>query len=916
MNVSRFENEAEPRPKRRSYAGSLNSPSPWVVALVAILSLLFYLLDIEATWDSSILTLVLNALLVVAPSFFVAGIALWAYVRSGSSRVMWLGAGTLSYGLAVLMSMWIRTWASSNVSRTVFTLIYLLASLLFFAGAMSLFAGAPKQTERSRQRRLAIVLPVLSVIVAFVALATIFSVKETLPPFFVPGAGSTALQKILQGIATALLCTSGLMILGVYLSFGAAFLRWYGLGLLLTVINSIGNLALTSVGTPLNWVLRGAQLLAGMYLFMAAATILRDARARHVPAGEVMVDPLTQVRTRLRESEERFRTVFERAEIGIAISDLAGRVTESNPALEQMLGYTKEELRNKALTDFTDPDDVANESALINEVVSGIRPYYELVKRYIRKDGQVVWVRLVGNLVRDDKDAPSFGISLVQDITEQTRAREALERRQSELEALFDYSSASLALFDARRPYTVLAHNKYYQRLWAEPFRTEGLVGKNIFDYVPGVEVQGVLAIYDQVVRTRQPIGLVNFPYEGMPQGKTWWNWHLSPIIQDGQVVSLAHIGINMTEEVVARQRVEDQARLLEEKNEQLTLAQRAANAGVWRWDIPSGKLTWSEELFALFGVTGAEPSFDVWLGIIHPDDRKRAQDNLEHAVEYRTYLENEYRIVRPDGTERWISALGNTVYDANDKPQIMSGICIDITERKKAEAIKDEFIGMVSHELKTPLTVVNGALSVAMTESVSDEDRKQLLEDAVWGTRTMSDIVDNLLELSRWQSNRLKLTTSAIDLRSAIQRMTERASHESDRQTLIFDVADDLPFVNADEVRIERILDNLISNAIKYSPGGGEVRVSARREGNSVVMSVSDHGIGIAPQDVEKLFQPFGRLENHFEGTAIQGVGLGLVVCKRLVEAHGGRIWVESEVGKGSTFFFTLPTSTAQDVG
>ena len=187
---------------------------------------------------------------------------------------------------------------------------------------------------------------------------------------------------------------------------------------------------------------------------------------------------------------------------------------------------------------------------------------------------------------------------LAQDITERKKAEEALQRRQNELQGLFDFTTnASLALFDAKPPYTVLAHNKYYQGLWAEPFRTQGLVGKNILDYVPGAEVQGVKAIYDEVVKTKKPKSLINFPYEGMPQGKTWWNWHLSPIIQDGEVVSLAHIGINVTEEVTARQKVEEQNRLLEEKNEALRESEAKANAlikyaptGIYEIDFRTGR--------------------------------------------------------------------------------------------------------------------------------------------------------------------------------------------------------------------------------------------------------------------------------------------------------------------------------------
>ncbi len=171
-----------------------------------------------------------------------------------------------------------------------------------------------------------------------------------------------------------------------------------------------------------------------------------------------------------------------------------------------------------------------------------------------------------------------------------------------------------------------------------------------------------------------------------------------------------------------------------------------------------------------------------------------------------------------------------------------------------------------------------------------------------------MADIVDNLLELSRWQSNRLTLQPKPLDIGSVITEMVGRSTGKLMRHTLTVDMPAGLPEVLADRTRIERVLDNLIDNAIKYSPNGGEIKVSVRQQDSDLVVSVADPGIGIAAEDGRKLFQPVGRLDASVPGTAIKGVGLGLVVCRRLVEAHGGRIWVESEPGKGSTFKFTLP--------
>ncbi|MBF8265363.1 MAG: signal transduction histidine kinase [Dehalococcoidia bacterium] len=233
----------------------------------------------------------------------------------------------------------------------------------------------------------------------------------------------------------------------------------------------------------------------------------------------------------------------------------------------------------------------------------------------------------------------------------------------------------------------------------------------------------------------------------------------------------------------------------------------------------------------------------------------------------------------------------------------------IDITERKKAELLKDEFIGMVSHELKTPLTVIIGALSVAKMEGVSAGQAKELIDDAVNHAYVLADIVDNLLELSRSQTNRLELRKEPVNAvevaRSVVARLKDRPSiHQF---TIDFPAA--LSPVLVDRLRLERIIHNLVDNAIKFSPRGGEVKLYAKQENNQVVIAVSDQGVGILLSDQARLFGNFERLETKLTGN-IHGIGLGLRVCRTMVEAHGGRIWIQSEPGKGSTFFFTLPVA------
>ncbi len=229
-----------------------------------------------------------------------------------------------------------------------------------------------------------------------------------------------------------------------------------------------------------------------------------------------------------------------------------------------------------------------------------------------------------------------------------------------------------------------------------------------------------------------------------------------------------------------------------------------------------------------------------------------------------------------------------------------------NVTALKQVEQLKDDFIGMVSHEIRTPLTVVIGALDTALTEGISPEDAKTLMKDAVDAAESLNNIVTNLIELSRYQSSRLVLQKEPIDIGEIIRSLTQKERFHAGNHRLVVDVPGDTPPVNADKTRIELIIGNLLSNAIKYSPEGTEVRLSLRQEPDMLLISVSDQGVGIPSARQADVFQPFTRLEGGVYPT--RGLGLGLLVCKRLVEAHGGKIWLDSEQGKGSTFSFTLP--------
>ena len=238
-----------------------------------------------------------------------------------------------------------------------------------------------------------------------------------------------------------------------------------------------------------------------------------------------------------------------------------------------------------------------------------------------------------------------------------------------------------------------------------------------------------------------------------------------------------------------------------------------------------------------------------------------------------------------------------------------------DITEHKRVDQIKDEFISMVSHELRTPLTVIMGVLGVLSHGGLSDGNVSLLLKDATLSVREMNDIVANLLELSRSQAGRLVIQPEAVDVVSVARDVVEELERASTAHRLTVSSPAEPPIALADAHAVERILYNLIENAIKYSPGGGDITVTAHQRNSRVVVAVRDQGIGISQEDQSRIFQSFERIDA-YTTDSVAGVGLGLMVCRVLVEALGGSIWVESVPGSGAAFSFSLPASEGQTAG
>jgi PAS domain S-box-containing protein len=232
-----------------------------------------------------------------------------------------------------------------------------------------------------------------------------------------------------------------------------------------------------------------------------------------------------------------------------------------------------------------------------------------------------------------------------------------------------------------------------------------------------------------------------------------------------------------------------------------------------------------------------------------------------------------------------------------------------DLTRFRQAEEMKNTFISSVSHELKTPVALIKGYASTMRradanwTKEVVGESFQVIEEEA----DRLTELIENLLDASRAQAGRFKLTPVELDIDELVVKVARKYQAQSKGHKIVADVAPDMPLVLADEARITQVVSNLISNAIKYSPEGGEIRITGETLAHEVIIHVSDQGMGIAKEDQDKLFNSFYRAEVATR-RGIAGTGLGLYLSRVIIESHGGRIWVESDGVRGSTFSFTLP--------
>jgi PAS domain S-box-containing protein len=366
------------------------------------------------------------------------------------------------------------------------------------------------------------------------------------------------------------------------------------------------------------------------------------------------------------------------------------------------------------------------------------------------------------------------------------------------------------------------------------------------------------------------------------------------------------------------------QRQLAQLADDRLHLALASGGMGAWQFEIATGLVSWSPTLEQIHGlpIGSFGGTFEDYQRDIHPEDRERVLATISRSAAGLGEHHLAYRIVRPDGEIRWLEAWGRLFTNDAGQPMRMLGVCSDVTERMRAEAqrvqlleqseqavrARDDLLAMVSHDLRDPLNVISMASVILEGEIEGSERSKARVSMIRRAARQMEELISNLLDAASIENGRCTVVPAPHDLTALLEEALDNfvpvATSKGVRIERHWDdLVSDRP-VLCDRARMLQVLGNLLGNALRFSASGQAVAIEARLLSEMVQVSVRDTGPGIAAEHLDLVFARYWKGKQ--SGRA--GTGLGLFISKGIVDAHGGRIWVDSTLGQGSTFHFTLP--------
>jgi PAS domain S-box-containing protein len=523
-------------------------------------------------------------------------------------------------------------------------------------------------------------------------------------------------------------------------------------------------------------------------------------------------------------------------------------------------------------------------------------------------DGSRHWISVSGQPRYNETGEIASMIGVTEDITEIKQYQRELQASEQKLDQIISQLPAPIVLLSGPNQ-VIETTNESLLRFWNKT--KEQVRGKPMLEVFPELKNQPFPGQWKHVFETGEPITnrekpvLFNLPEGG--QRLVYVDYYYQPLSDpNGIRTGVLATVIDVTDKVESRT-------MLEKSQANLRMAIDTARIGTWSADLATDMLTISEHAETIHGV---DPGHSITLAqslrMITADYREQVSKAIQEAIKTGKSFEVEYTIAPMDQSGlRWLRSTGKAYYDDKGRAINIGGTIYDVTESKQDEQRKNDFIGIVSHELKTPLTSLKGYTQILNAKAKKQQDEFAIgaLGKVETQINKMSTMINSFLNVSRLESGKIHLDKEEFDLYELVNETVAETMLISPSHHIILTPVEPI-IVFADRDKIEHVISNLLSNAIKYSPRGTEINVTCALTGTIASVNVQDKGMGIKPHDAERLFERYYRVESN-ESKHISGFGIGLYLSSEIIQRHGGKIAVDSEFDKGSTFYFTLPLNS-----
>jgi PAS domain S-box-containing protein len=690
----------------------------------------------------------------------------------------------------------------------------------------------------------------------------------------------------------------------------------------------------------------------GTYYYEITASPLRNLSGQIVAGIEVVRDVTDRKRLEedFRKSEERFRGAFETASHGMALVAPDGRWLKVNKALCNIVGYSEDELLKADFQTITHPDDLKGDLDLVNKLIAGEIQSYQMEKRYFHKKGTIVWILLSVSLVRDINGDPVHFVSQIQDISARRQAQEALLESEKRFRDLFEDSPVSLwledlsdlkARIDELKAKGVQDFEEYFDENPKEVIKCASLIkvidiNKATLELYNAKDKEELITNLEKTFR-KESFESIKTGLIAISEGRSDINvetetqtlngnkifnsikWSAVPGYEDTLSRVLVSI-IDITEQKLTEE-------MLRQREQMYRMLIESTSALSWEFDLAAMKFTYvSPQAESITGYPPGEwTDFDFWVNMIIPEDSDWASNYCITETHKGKDHEFEYRIKTADGRIIWLRDIV-TVIKEDGKPVKRRGFMFDVSERKNMEEeIRKgknlESLGIlaggIAHDFNNLLTSILGNVSLAKTFARPEDKISERLTIAENASLRAKDLTRQLLTFSRGGAPVKKVAFISDVIKDSSSFALSGSNVKCE-----YSLPGDLWPVEIDEGQIGQVIHNLVINARDAMPKGGTITISGSNsivtddnnlslgEGDFVQISVADKGVGISEENISKVFDPYFTTK---EMGVQKGMGLGLAICHSIIKSHDGSIVVESEVEKGTTFHFYLP-STERD--